>query len=73
MEYHFIFCSCNITLTAVIYIEDIKSITILKVFKEVYMYYLKRGFQIKTLNIDDEFAPLLTLILEMPGGGKEST
>ena len=32
------------------------------------MYYLKRGFQITTLNVDGEFASLQVLIQDMPGG-----
>ena len=32
------------------------------------MYYLKRGFQIKTLHVDGEFVALQSLIQEMPGG-----
>ena len=32
------------------------------------MYYLKRGFQITTLHVDSEFAPLQSLIKEMLGG-----
>ena len=32
------------------------------------MYYLKRGFQITTLHVDNEFAPLRALIQDIPGG-----
>ena len=32
------------------------------------MYYLKRGFQIKTLHVDGEFVPIQALTQEMPGG-----
>ena len=32
------------------------------------MYYLKRDFQITTLHVDSDFAPLQALIQEMPGG-----
>ena len=32
------------------------------------MYYLKRGFQITTLHVYGEFAPLQSLIQEMTGG-----
>ena len=31
------------------------------------MYYLKRGFQITTLHVDGEFAPLQSLIHVMSG------
>ena len=57
-----------ITFTAVFHIEDIKFITIFKSSKEIYMYYLKNVFQIRTLHVDGEFAPLQVLIQEMPGG-----
>ena len=42
--------------------------TIFKYFKEIYMYYLKRGFQITTLHVDGEFAPLQALIQDIPVG-----
>ena len=32
------------------------------------MYDLKHGFQITTLHVDGEFAPLQALIKEIPGG-----
>ena len=32
------------------------------------MYYMKRGFQITNLHLDEEFAPLREMIQEMPGG-----
>ena len=32
------------------------------------MYYLKRSFQITTLHVDDEFAPLQALIEDITGG-----
>ena len=31
------------------------------------MYYLKRGFQITTLHVNGNFAPLQALIQEIPG------
>jgi hypothetical protein len=34
----------------------------------MYQYYLQRGFYIKTLHADSEFAPLKPLIESMPGG-----
>ena len=64
----FILFGHNITFTALIHIEDRKSITIFKYFKEIYMYYLKRGFQITTLHVDGEFAPLQALIQDIPVG-----
>ena len=49
----FILLSCKIILTAVIHLADRISIKIFKPFKEIYMYYFKRGFQITTLHVDD--------------------
>ena len=46
------FLNLNITFNTVSNLVDIKSITIFKYFKEIYMYYLKRGFRIKTLHVD---------------------
>jgi hypothetical protein len=34
----------------------------------MYKYYLQRGFHIKTVHADGEFAPLEPLIESMPGG-----
>ena len=48
--------------------EDIKSITLFKALKEIYMYYLKHIFHITTLHVDVKFSPLQELIQEMPGG-----
>ena len=60
--------SSNITFTAVSNIKDRKDITTFKAFKEIYMCYLKYGFQITTLHVDGEFAPLQALIQDMPRG-----
>ena len=48
------------------HLDDIKAITLFKSFKEMYMYYLKRGFQITTLHVDGEFAALQALIHKVP-------
>jgi hypothetical protein len=37
-------------------------------FKEIYQYYLQRGFRITTVHADGEFAPLKVLIESLPGG-----
>jgi hypothetical protein len=37
-------------------------------FKEIYQYYLQRGFHITTVHVDGEFAPLKVLIESLPGG-----
>ena len=66
----FISLSLNINFTVVRYLEKIKPIKIFKAFKEIYIYYLKRGFQITTLHVDGKFAPLKALIQEIPGGPK---
>jgi hypothetical protein len=34
----------------------------------MYQYYIQRGFHIKTVHADGEFAPLKPLIESMPGG-----
>jgi hypothetical protein len=41
---------------------------ILKAFKEIFQYYLHRGFRITTVHTDAEFAPLIALMDSMPGG-----
>jgi hypothetical protein len=40
---------------------------IFKAFKEMYQYYLQRGFHITTVNADGEFAPLGSLIESITG------
>jgi hypothetical protein len=37
-------------------------------FKEIYQYYLQRGFRITTVHADGKFAPLKVLIESLPGG-----
>jgi hypothetical protein len=54
--------------TAVNHLADHTIPQIFKAFKEMYQYYLQRGFDIKTVHADGEFAPLKTLIESMPGG-----
>ena len=40
-----------------------------KAFKEIYIYYMKRGFHITTLNLDGEFSQLQAMVYEnIPGG-----
>jgi hypothetical protein len=41
---------------------------IFKAFKDMYQYYLHRGFHITTVHANIEFAPLKPLIEYMPGG-----
>ena len=63
----FILLSLNITFTAVIHPEYRKSIKIFKSSNEIYMYDLKRVFQIKTLHVYGEFEPIQALIKYMSG------
>jgi hypothetical protein len=42
--------------------------TIFKAFKEIYKFYLHRGFRIENLHVDGKFMPLQALIQAMPGG-----
>ena len=37
-------------------------------FKEIYQYYMYRGFRITTVHSDGEFAPLQALVAALPGG-----
>jgi hypothetical protein len=64
----FLTLSRNICSTAVNHLADRTVPQILKAFKEMYQYYLQRGFHITTVHADGEFAPLKTLIEDMPGG-----
>jgi len=41
---------------------------IFKAFKEIYQYYLQRGFHITTVRADGKFEPLAALIAALPGG-----
>jgi hypothetical protein len=58
----------KICFTAVNHLADRTVPQIIKAFKEMYQYYLQRGFHIKTVHADIEFAPLKPLIESMPGG-----
>ena len=40
---------------------------IYKAFKEIYQYYLHRGFRITTVHADSEFKPLKALVKSLPG------
>jgi hypothetical protein len=64
----FLTLSRKICFTAANHLADRTVLQILKAFKEVYQYYLQRGFHIKTVHADSEFAPLKPLIKSMPGG-----
>lgn len=60
--------SCKITFTVVNHLANRKVKEIFKAFKEIYQFYLKRGFRITTVHVDGKFAPLQALIQAMPGG-----
>jgi hypothetical protein len=64
----FLTLSRKICLTTVNHLADCTVPQIFKAFKEMYQYYLHRGFHIKTLHADGEFAPLKPLIEYMSGG-----
>jgi hypothetical protein len=64
----FLTLSRKICFTAVNHLADRTVPQIFKAFKEMYQYYLQRGFHITTVHADCEFAPLKTLIESIPGG-----
>jgi hypothetical protein len=66
----FLTLSRKICCTAVTHLVDRTVPQIFKAFKEIYQYYLQRGFHIKTVHADGEFAPLKPLIESMTGGPK---
>ena len=47
---------------------DKQYMIIFKAFKKIYLYYLKRGFQIITLHVDEKFESLQELIQEISRG-----
>ena len=54
--------------TAVNYLANLTVPQIFSSFKEIYQYYLYRGFRITAVHSDGEYAPLQTLIASLPGG-----
>jgi hypothetical protein len=65
----FLTLSRKICFTAVNHLADRAVPQIFKAFKEIYQYYLQRGFRITTVHADGEFEPLKTLLIEsMPSG-----
>jgi hypothetical protein len=64
----FLTLSRKICFTAVNHLEDCTVPQIFKAFKDMYQYYLQRGFHIQMVHADGEFAPLKPLIESMPGG-----
>ena len=64
----FLTLSRKICFTAVNHLSNRTVPQIFNAFKEIYQYYLQRGFRITVLHADGEFAPLKTLIESMPSG-----
>jgi len=64
----FLTLSSKICFTAVNHLADRTVPHIFKALKEIYQYYLQRGFRITTVHTDGEFAPIKTLIESLPGG-----
>jgi hypothetical protein len=60
--------SCKIMFTAVDHLRDRTVLQIFNALKEMYQYYLQRGFHITTVNADGKFAPLKPFIESFPGG-----
>jgi hypothetical protein len=64
----FLTLSLNITFTAVNHLADRTVPQIFKAFKEIYQYYIQRGFYITVVHANGEFAPLKPLIESIPDG-----
>jgi hypothetical protein len=64
----FLTLSCKICFTMVNHLADRSVPQIFKAFKEIYQFYLHRGFRITTVHADGEFAPVTALIESVPGG-----
>jgi hypothetical protein len=64
----FLMLSRKICFTAINHLADRTVPQIFTAFKEIYQYYLQRGFRITMVHADREFAPLKVLIESLPGG-----
>jgi hypothetical protein len=64
----FLTLSRKIFFTAVNHLVDCTVLQIFNAFKEMYQHYLQRGFHIKKVYADGEFAPLKPLIESVLGG-----
>jgi hypothetical protein len=64
----FLALSRKIAFTAINHLMDHTVPHIFKAFKEIYQYYLQRGFHITVVHADGEFAALKPLIESIPGG-----
>jgi hypothetical protein len=58
----------KIMFTTVNHLADCTVLQMFKAFKDIYQYYLQRGFHITVVHADGEFAPLKPLIESIPGG-----
>ena len=64
----FLTLSRKICFTAVNHLANRTVPEIFEAFKEIYQYYLQRGFCITTVHADGEFTPLKPLVESIPGG-----
>ena len=64
----FLTLSRKICFTAATHLANRTVPQIFMAFKEIYQYYLQRGFRITTIHADGEFAPLKPMIESIPGG-----
>jgi hypothetical protein len=64
----FLTLSRKICFTAINHLADRNVLQIFMAFKEIYQYYLQRGFCITMVHADGEFAPLKVLIESLSGG-----
>ena len=65
----FLALSREILFTVINRLANRKVETVLKSFKEIYRYYIKRGFHITTLYADGEFLPLKAMVYKHMTGG----
>ena len=66
----FIRLSRKICFTSIKHLANRKVGAIFKAFEVVCKFHLNRGFRITVLSVDGEFAPLQSLVADMPGGPK---
>ena len=60
--------SRKICFTAVNHLANRTVMQIFAAFKEIYQYYMHRGFRITTVHSDAEFGPLQALVASLTGG-----
>ena len=59
--------SRNICFTMVTHLANQKADMIFMAFKLIFMYCLQKGFQIMMVMADNQFAPLVELMYNLPG------